>query len=247
MPHVVLDFSGEVNYKAAHKNRVWVECMRRGKVLTEFERTRTHTARERKHRSTSVVLWKSGWGWQSCLSLTPPSLSLFTTYRLLYTLFFFLRQISFQKCLLMTFLLLVLSLWLSLFVSLFLPSYSSLSLSLSSSFFVCFQFVATAGLPSLSILKQLPSALWDIRTFVGVCVCYMAKSIWTPLVSGCFSWLGLDRLVSIQGRMLLYSYLIIQWLKYHNSAYTLQSQRDMIMFQHFQECVQHNWDSCFCQ
>lgn len=123
----------------------------------------------------------------------------------------------------------------------------SLSLSPSFSFFVCFQFVATAGLPSLSILKQLPSALWDIRTFVGVCVCYMAKSIWTPLVSGCFSWLGLDRLVSIQGRMLLYSYLIIQWLKYHNSAYTLQSQRNMIMFQHFQECVQHNWDSCFCQ
>lgn len=44
--HVVLDFSGELNYRSALKTRVWVECIRGRVVLIEFERTHRHTKRE---------------------------------------------------------------------------------------------------------------------------------------------------------------------------------------------------------
>lgn len=70
--------------------------MRGREVLLEFKRTRTQ---RKKHRWTSVVLWKSGWGWQICLSLSRPSFSLFFAYLLLSlsTLLFFLWQICLSR------------------------------------------------------------------------------------------------------------------------------------------------------
>lgn len=151
IPHVVLDFSRKVNNRSACKCSVWVVgCRRRWGMCLLSWKVHRHIQREKPQVNVQIRLW----GWQSCCCPSPASRqSLFFSFisSLPISLFCPLTNLSFPKCLLITFLPLVLSLW--LFPDCFALSSSQLRLFHSLFFFVCFQLcrdsrVAIPHIPS---------------------------------------------------------------------------------------------------
>ncbi len=154
---LILYFNWEVNHRSAQKNGVGVECMRGEKCLLSFK-GQAHIKRDRKNVGERL----SSCGNQAeadkaaFFFLLPLYLPFLHTVSpvFVYPVFLPLTDCSFQKCLLITLPRLVLS--------------SRLCLSFSVSSLRRQQGCCPTYL--LGSLKQLPSALWDLMTFVYVCV-----------------------------------------------------------------------------
>lgn len=150
------------------------ECMRGRGVIIESERTHTHTEREKAQVNVWNQADKAAFLFVISLLCTPPARPIYPVPLLLPNLFF-------HKCLLITFSFLVLSFSLSLSLSVNLFPSVSLRLSLSVS---SLYSDSRAAVPHICSAAQRPQRQKDVCAYT--CECYMAKSMWTLLVSGFF-------------------------------------------------------------